>query len=124
MKAIRQYLIKDLELKNKLKGEHIYLVEKPEKIKCSSYVVYNYKPISSGVIKDYQITVNIIGKELADLLAIQNRLILLLDEIRDPIIIEDCETMIRTSKLLNGGGIIKNPDTGNFEIVIYFLCKI
>lgn len=124
MKVIRKYLLKDDELLNLLQGKNIYLVEKPQKIKCNPYIVYNYKPLGSGIIKDYQITFYIVGKKLKVLLDIQKQLINLLDEIREPIIIKDKQTIIKHSKLLNGGGIIKNEDTGNYEIVVYFLCKI
>ncbi len=124
MKVIRQYLLQDSELLNLLNGEHIYLVEKPEKIKCSSYIIYNYKPINSGIIKDYQITFNLVGKDLSTLIQLQKRLMHLLDEVREAIRIKDTDTTIKLTEMLNGGGILKNPDTDMFEIVIYFLVKI
>lgn len=124
MKAIRKYLLNDIELTQKLEGEHIYLIERPEGIRCSSYVIYSYKIIESGLVKQYQITFNIIGRKLRKLLELQDRLIELLDETRQPIIIQDEGEAIKYIKLLNGGGIIKNPQTDNYEIILYFLCKV
>lgn len=125
MKVIRNYLLDDLQLKALLDNqEAIYLVEKPEKIKNDTYIVYFFKPISGGYIKDYQIEFRCISKDLNKLIAIQSRLIKLLDDPRDETMIKDEETTIRSIKLLNGGGTWKNPDTGNHEMVVYFLCKI
>jgi len=124
LKAIRKYLLNDIELTQKLEGEHIYLIERPEGIRCSSYVIYSYKIIESGLVKQYQITFNIIGRKLRKLLELQDRLIELLDETRQPIIIQDEGEAIKYIKLLNGGGIIKNPQTDNYEIILYFLCKV
>lgn len=125
MKVIRNYLLQDLQLKALLDNqEAIYLVEKPEGIGNDTYIVYFFKPISGGYIKNYQIEFRCISKYLNKLIAIQSRLIKLLDDPRDETIIKDEETTIRSIKLLNGGGTLKNPDTGNHEVVVYFLCKI
>jgi len=125
MKVIRNYLLEDLQLKALLNNqESIYLVEKPKEIENETYLVYFFKPISGGYIKDYQIEFRLISKDLSKLLAIQSRLMKLLDDPRDKTIIKDDETTIRSIKLLNGGGFWKNPDTGNHEMVVYFLCKI
>lgn len=66
----------------------------------------------------------IIGKDLSKLIQIQEKLIQLLDDIRNEKVIRDNDTTIRTVKLLNGGGMVKNSDTGNYEVIAYFLCKI
>lgn len=124
MKAVRQYLASNTDLKKLLGGEYIFLVEKPEKIKCDTYIVYSYKPISGGYIKDYQVEFHIIGKSLNQLIELQDKLIELLDDVRDENLIKDIDMTIRYIKLLNGGGMGKNPDTGNYEMVVFFLCKI
>lgn len=125
MKVIRKYLLEDLQLKALLANqEAIYLVEKPKEMENETYIVYFFKPISGGYIKDYQIEFRLISKDLSKLFAIQSRLIKLLDDPRDEVIIKDDETAIRSRKLLNGGGSWKNPETGNYEMVVYFLCQI
>ncbi len=113
---------------NLLGGQYIWLVEKPvEKPKeknADNYIIYKYKELSGGYIKDYQLEFNIIGKDLNKLLAIRQKLIELLDDTRNEKIIKDTDTTIRSTKLLNGGGMAKNPETGNYEIILYFLIKI
>lgn len=125
MKVIRNYLLGDLQLQALLNNqEAIYLVEKPKEIVNDTYIIYFFKPIAGGYIKDYQVEFRLISKDLNKLIAIQSRLIKLLDDPREETIIKDDETTIRNIKLLNGGGFWKNPDTGNHEMVVYFLCKI
>lgn len=118
MKEIRTLLLQDTDIMQLLGDEHIYLIEKPEKINTENYIVYKYKPLSGGLIKDYQLEFNLIGKDLSKLLQLHNRLITLLDDMQT-INLDN----IRYIKLLNGGGMIKNPDTGNYHIILYFLVK-
>ncbi|MEA4926305.1 MAG: hypothetical protein VB084_13465 [Syntrophomonadaceae bacterium] len=125
MKVIRSYLLQDLQFKALLDGQNaIYLVEKPKEITNNTYIVYFFKPISGGYIKDYQLEFRIISQDLNKLITIQSRLINLLDDPRGEKVIKDSETTIRSTKLLNGGGSWKNPDTDNYEMVVYFLCQI
>lgn len=124
MKVIRKYLLEGNELESLLGGEHIYLVEKPEKVNPDVYIIYKYKIVSSGYIKGYLVEFNIIGKDLNRLISIQDKLIEMLDDLRNEKSIKDDETVIRQSKLLNGGGMVKNPETGNYELIVFFLCKV
>jgi hypothetical protein len=124
LKVIRKYLIENTELINLLGGQFIWLIEKPKEINADNYIIYKYKELNGGYIKDYQIEFNIIGKDLNKLLTIRQKLIELLDDTRNEIIIKDNDTTIRNTKLLNGGGMAKNPETGNYEIILYFLIKI
>ena len=125
MKIIRSYLLQDLQLKSLLDNhDSIYLVEKPKEKEDETYIVYFFKPITGGYIKDYQFEFRLISKDLNKLIALQSRLINLLDDHRGEKIIKDSETVIRSTKLLNGGGQVKNEDTGNYEMVVYFLCQI
>lgn len=125
MKVIRNYLLNDLQLKTLLENQDaIYLVEKPKEINSDTYIVYFFKPLTGGFIKDYQIEFRLISKDLSKLIAIQSRLINLLDDTRGKMIIKDNETVIRSTKLLNGGGTVKNENTGNHETVVFFLCQI
>lgn len=120
MKEIRLYLLEDNTLIQLLGGKYIYLVDKPEKEQTNTYIQYTYKPLGTGIVRDYQLEFNVICKDLSKGLVIQDRLITLLDEVREIIKIDG----IRTTKLLNGGGMVKNPETGNYHIVLYFLAKI
>jgi hypothetical protein len=123
--TIRKYLLNDTELKSLLNNQNaIYLVEKSSEEDYSPYIVTFYKPLNGGIIKDYQVEFRVIGDDLSQLILIQDRLIKLLDDPQNRIIIKDENTTIRHSKLLNGGGFAKNPDTGNFEMIVYFLFKI
>jgi hypothetical protein len=125
MKLLRQYLISDTDLIHLLDNSPaIYLLDKPMEINNDNYIVYLYKPLTGGYVKDYQIEFRIIGKDLEKLTAIQSRLIKLLDDPRNENIIKSQDTFIRHTKLLNGGGMAINPSTGNYEIVIFFLIKI
>jgi len=124
IKVIRKYLLQDTSLVELLGGEHIYLVEKPQSKKTDIYIIYNYKPLKTGVVSEYQVSFNIVGKELGQILQVHKRLLELLDEIREPIEIKDEERTIKSNRLINGGGIIKNEDTGTYEMVLYFLSKI
>lgn len=118
MREVRTFLLQDAEITQLLEGEHIYLIEKPEQVNTDNYIVYKYKPLSGGIIKDYQLEFNLIGKDLSKLLQLHNRLITLLDDMQAINLENICYI-----KLLNGGGMIKNPDTGNYHIILYFLVK-
>ena len=107
MKVIRKYLVENTELINLLGGQYIWLVEKPKEKNADNYIIYKYKELSGGYIKDYQLEFNIIGKDLNKLLAIRQKLIELLDDTRNEKIIKDTDTTIRSTKLLNGGGMAK-----------------
>ena len=124
MKVIREYLLNDTDLLNYLGGQYLWLVEKPDKVKADPYIIYKYKELNGGFIKDYQIELNIIGTDLSKLISIKFKLNDLLDDPRGEKQIKDNEAVVRHSKLLNGGGMTKNPNTGNFEIIVFFLCKI
>ena len=124
MKVIRKYLLQDTDLLNLLGGQFLWLIEKSEKVEADPYIIYKYKELNGGYIKDYQIEFNIIGSDLSKLLSIKYKLIDLLDDPRSEKAIKDNETVVRHSKLLNGGGMAKNPNTGNFELIVFFLCKI
>lgn len=124
MKAIRKYLLNDSEMLNLLGGNNIFFIEKPYQVDIENYIIYKYKPIDGGLVKRYQIEFNVIGKDLNTLIEIQNRLIQLLDDYRSEFVIEDADSFIRQINLINGGGQLKNPDTGNYEIILYFLGQI
>lgn len=122
IKNIRKHLLNDTTFKTLLNDKDaIYLIEKPIKSVENPYIVYLYKPIGTGgYITDFQIEFRIVGKDLTKLTSLQNRMITLLDFNRDTQPIEG----IRHCKLLNGGGMVRNPETDNYELIVFFLCKI
>lgn len=89
-----------------------------------TYIVFFLKPLSGGFVKDWQMEFRIISNDLSKITALNSRLIKLLDDPRGEKLIYDDETVIRSSSLINGGGTWKNPETDNFETVVYFLLKI
>ena len=116
MENIRNYLLSDSAL-FALIGNNMFLVEKPAQIKRSEYIVYFFKELSGGYIKSYSIEFNIFGKDLNKLLKIKDRIIDLLDAPRN----ERVNNIgVRSSALLNGGGISKDNTTGNYAVVTYF----
>ncbi|KUO66122.1 MAG: hypothetical protein APF84_12435 [Gracilibacter sp. BRH_c7a] len=124
-KVVRNYLLADAQLKILLDNkEAIYQIEKPKEIKNDTYIVFFLKPLSGGFVKDWQLEFRVISYDLSKIVAIQSRLIKLLDDPRGEIIIKDEETVIRSIKLINGGGSWRNPETDNFEMVVYFLLRV
>jgi hypothetical protein len=125
---IRKKLLLNPELLGLLDNkESIFLVEKPEEEKYKNwnpYVIYKYKPLSKGYIKDYQIEFNIISKDLRKAICIQEKITEILDNPRNIGILKDDNTVIRSIEQANGGGMIKNPETGSYEIVLFFIAKV
>lgn len=124
LSLVRTYLANDPQIKSLLNGkESIYLIGKEDNKDVDPYIIYLYKPLGGRYIQDCQIEFRIIGKDLSKLTAIKSRLIKLLNYNRKTEIIRDKKVVIKDSKLLTGGGQVKNPNTGNYELVIYFLIK-
>lgn len=123
--AIRNYLIKDSELMGLLNNKpSIYFVTKPNEAQETEYVIYNYKLVNGGFIKQYQLTIQFIGKDINKLLQVQDRVENLLDNYRHNKFIKDENNAIRNIELLNGGGQIYDEETKNYTLVSYFLFKI
>jgi hypothetical protein len=125
MSLLRSYLLDDAQMLTLLDNqEAIYQVEKPKEMEHDTYIVFLSKPLQGGHIKDYQIEFRLIDKNLSKLNALQSRLITLLDNPRERLILNDENTVIRDVHLLNGGGTLKNPSTDNFETIVFFLCRV
>lgn len=116
MQEIRTHLINDTEFINLLGGQYLWLLEKPIKVITNTYICYNFKELSKDILTNYQVEFGIISKDLDKALLIKEKLIELLDNERNNIRIQG----IKQTLLLNGGGILKHQDTGNYEIIVYF----
>ena len=102
----------------------VFTVEKPEHIQTDCYVVLRFKELSGGYVFSDSLEVTIVGKDLIKLLNIKDKIIELLDDPRNSKIIADSSNnAILTTKLVNGGGIAKNSDTNNFNVIHYFEIK-
>lgn len=124
---IRQYFIKDQIIASlltvQLQDQQIICVfaeEKPEKIKTDNYVIIRIKELSGGYVAVDQVEFDIIGKDISKLLSLKDRIIELLDDPRNSKTIKDENTTILTSELVNGGGVAKNNETNNFNVIVYF----
>lgn len=124
LSLLRDYLLNDEQIFSLLANKKaIYLISKEDDKKVNPYIVYLYKPLGGRYIQDCQIEFRIVGKDLQKLTAIKSRLIKLLNYNRETEIIRNKDVVIRDSKVLTGGGQVKNPSTGNYELIIYFLIK-
>ncbi|MDF1496339.1 hypothetical protein [Caproiciproducens sp. CPB-2] len=125
--VLRKYLINDTTIKNLLTVTVnskdivcIFTAEKPEKITANNYVILKMKELSGGYITADQVEFDIIGKDISKLLSVKDKIIELLDDPRNTKTIKDENVTILTSELVNGGGIAKNAETNNFNVIIYF----
>lgn len=124
MNVIREYLVSDAALSS-LVNDNIFLLEKPPKSNTKDFVLYNFKEINGGQrIRDYQLDIRIVSKDKLKLLAIKDAVISLLDNFNKQTNIRDSDTVIRHTRLINGGGMIKDEDKGEYNLLVYFLVKI
>jgi len=124
MNVIREYIIADSEI-NQMVGDNVFLFEKPEKKTCTDYIIYTFKEINGGnAIRNYQLDLRCISKDKLKLFEVKDRLIEILDNFNKPTNIKNEELTIRNSKLINGGGIIKDEENGDYHLIVYFLVKI
>ena len=118
-------VIREIIVSRNLVGENVFLYEKPEKVSCQNYIIYNFKEIDGGSsIRTYQIDFRIVSKDMLKAIEIKDGLIEELDCFNRPCNITNEETVIRSIKLLNGGGIIKNEEKGEYNILVFFYVKI
>lgn len=122
MNVIREHLIADSELYS-LVGDNVFLFERPEKVKCTDYVIYTFKELNGGgSIRQYQLDIRVVSKDKLKLLSIKDRIIKLLDVYDRPTNIKNADEAIRTCSLVNGGGIAQN-DEGEYNAFVYFLIQ-
>ena len=122
IKQIRDYLLSDNNL-NTLLGDNIYFVTKPEEKEADDYIVFTYKPLNGGEIKDYQLTFQYIGLDLDKLIQIQERTEFLLDQYRNNSFVGKNNTIYSCS-LLNGGGQLYDSTSKKYTIIDYFEFQI
>ncbi|MFT8316655.1 MAG: hypothetical protein ABF651_00110 [Sporolactobacillus sp.] len=128
-KVLIPYLKNDAALMSLLNEEpYIFQLEKPDQPEYKAidpFIVINEKIVNSNLgIHDVQFQLHIVSKSSAKTLEIQQRLIELLDNVRQEYLM-DSETVIRNIYLLNGGGTIKSPDDKDkWETIVFFLAKI
>lgn len=125
--VIRKYLTNDNTIKNLLTipVENndivcVFTAEKPKNVTVDNYVIMKMKELSGGYITADQVEFDVIGKDISKLLSIKDKIIELLDDPRNTKTIKDNNITILTSELVNGGGIAKNSETNNFNVIIYF----
>lgn len=125
-KTIITYLKNDAVLMSLLNDQpNIFQLEKPIQVgEIDPFIVILEKIVNSDFgIHSVQFEFRIISKDVSKTLTIQERLIELLDKVRQEYLI-DGETVIRTIDLLNGGGTVKSPDYDKWETIVFFLAKI
>lgn len=124
MNAIREYIISDSDI-NQLVGDNVFLFERPENSECGECIIYTFKELNGGFcIRDYQLDIRIVGKDKLKLLEIKDRIIEILDNFSKPTKISDTDTVIRHTRLINGGGIVKDPESKEYNVILYFLVKV
>lgn len=119
---IRDYLLNDNTIKT-LVNENIFLLYKPLEIQVDTYIILNYKPLSGGVVKDWQLELRLRSKDIERLMQLQKQVISLLDFNRQKNIKGENSTIYH-SQLLNGGGMVFDDIEQETEILVYFLLKI
>lgn len=113
--VLREYLVQA-----NIVSDSVFLFEKPTQIKCNDYIVYNFKELSGGAVKQYQLDIRVIGKDKLKVLENKDKLIKALDIYDKACKIQDEEMTIRKINLVNGGGLIFNDETNEYNAVCYF----
>ena len=113
----------DAELKSMISD--VYFVDKPLDKPDTEYVTYNYKLVSGGLIKGYQLQINCIGENLFKVMQIQQKIESLLDGYENKNAkIKDEKNIIRSCTLINGGGQVYDSERKEYICISYFLFKI
>ena len=86
-----------------------------------STVVFTFKPLTGGHIKQSQLDLKIIGSDYDEIKEIENQINELLDLEEDKPSITYSFTYFRSS--LSGGGILFRDDLQMYENTLYFIIK-
>jgi hypothetical protein len=123
MNVIREYIIA-----NDIVGENVFLVEKPnvkEFNNVTDYIIYNFKEIDGGsTIRRYLLDIRAVSNNSLKAIEIKDNVIQLLDVYYKSCTIKNEDITIRSIKLVNGGGLIKDNEKNNYNSIIYFEVKI
>jgi hypothetical protein len=123
MDLIREYLAA-----NSIVGENVFLVEKPnvkELKDITDYIIYNFKEIDGGsTVRRYQLDIRAVSNDPLKAIEIKDNVIQLLDFYYKSCNIKNDDTVIRSCKLVNGGGFIKDNDRNTYNAIIYFEVKL
>ena len=118
--VIREYLVSQ-----NIVGENIFLFEKPLQVKADDYIIYNFKELDGGsTIRIYQLDVRVVSKDKLKAIEIKDKVINALDIYYKTCKIKNEDTTIRNIRLTNGGGMIRNDETGEYNVLTYFIARI
>lgn len=113
--VIREYIVNA-----DIVGENVFLFEKPLQIECTDYIIYTFKEITGGAVKQYQLDIRVVGKDKLIVLSNMQKIIDLLDIYNNFCKIQDDETVIRSIKMINGGGMAFDDESNEYNAVAYF----
>ncbi|MGF7184964.1 superfamily I DNA and/or RNA helicase [Desulfitispora alkaliphila] len=117
--ALIKHLLNNGKLIEMLDGENIFYQEKPIQFNPKQFILIKDKLLGDAWLKEYQIQVDCISKDLNKVIDLESELREYLNDLRGQKHIEG----IKLIKTLNGGGTIKD-EQGNWIKVVYFLLKI
>ena len=119
--CIREFLAADGEL-NALVGDNIFLYERPEQIKCDSYITYSFHELhGASAVRQYQLDIRAISKDIREVLLVKDRVIKILDCYDKPCSISTADEKVLNCLLVNGGGLAHNDETNEYYAFSYFI---
>lgn len=113
--SLRKYIVQA-----DIVSENVFLFEKPQHIQCNDYIIYNFKELTGGSIRQYQLDVRIVGRDKLKVLKNKDKIIDILDIYRTACKIQDEEMTIRKINLVNGGGLIYDDEHKEYNAICYF----
>lgn len=122
--CIREQLINNTAIYERVTN-HVFLFDKPADIESPLYILYSSKELNGGEnVRRYQLDVRIVGKDKLDVLDLKDLVIEALDNFNRPTKIKDNTVTIRHTKLVNGGGMAFNEESGEYYSFLYFQINI
>lgn len=118
VKAFIKHLQNNSNLIELLGGDNICYLEKPLNFNPEQYLLIKDKLLSQDYITEYQVQVDVIGKDPTKIIEIEKELRSYLDDWQG----QKKNTGLKQIRVLNGGGTLRDGD--NFIKVVYFLCKV
>lgn len=119
--CIREFLAADKEL-NALVGDNIFLFERPKEVECDSYITYSFHELhGASAVRQYQLDIRAISKDIRKVLLIKDRVIKLLDCYNRPCNLSTADEGVLSCTLVNGGGLAHNDETDEYYAFSYFV---